>query len=49
VTIAVTPRDAQKVILAAQSMKLSLALAYNNDPESLLLPISRISLTEISS
>lgn len=36
VTLALTPRDAQRLILASQNMKLTLALAYDNDPSSVL-------------
>ena len=41
VTIAVTPRDAQRVVLASQSMRLSLALAYGNNPAPLVNPNSQ--------
>ena len=36
VTLALTPRDAQRLVLASQNLKITLALAYNNDPGVLL-------------
>ena len=47
VTLALTPRDAQKLVLAEQSLKITLALAYNNDPGALLSTGNQTTQTEL--
>jgi Flp pilus assembly protein CpaB len=48
VTVALNPRDAQRLVLASQNLKISLALAYNNDPGALLNTGSQISQADLA-
>ena len=41
VTLAVTPRDAERLILASQNLRISLALAYENNPAPLISNFSQ--------
>ena len=49
VTIAVNPRDAERVILSSQSMKISFGLAYNNDPRALVVPTTQATTSDLFS